>query len=322
MDIRQKVDQLLKAALERGSLSLNNGGAMPAEALQEFLKTSGGEGTPLISDINTNNCMPLFSGDTYKIPNIGIAARQLQKATAETAPQSVASITSGEGEITPVEVIFPVDIPYDVLEDAVGRTLAEKGEIAANAVLDQTIGDLATSAFLRDVQDLIINGDTSSQTVFLKTLDGLIKIINANGTKYDPQVAETITEHLKGLIGAANPNIRGRKKELTIYMNSDDFAELEEVYEQKNTPLGDTALTMDNEGALKYHGVVCKEVDHLPQQRNLLGFSKAFWLGFKRDISIERMRQPRKRIIELTMTARLGCGAVFPYCVLGIRTIS
>ncbi len=322
MDMKQKIEQLVAAALKRGSLDLNSGGALPAETLKEFLKTTGGEGTPLITDINANNCMPIFIGDTYKIPNIGIAARQLQKATAETAPTAVATITSGEGEIDPVEVIFPIDIPYELFEDAVGRTLEEKGEIAANKMLDQTIGDLAIAAFMRDVQDLLINGDTGSQTTFLKTLDGLVKVIDDNGTTYDPSDAETITEHLKGLIASADPNIRGRKKELTIYMNSDDFAELAEVYEQKNTPLGDTALTADNEGNLRYHGIVCKELDHLPNQKNLLGFSKAFWLGFKRDVSIEKMRQPRKRIVEMTMTARFGCCAVYPYCVLGTRKIA
>jgi hypothetical protein len=107
------------------------------------------------------------------------------------------------------EVVFPIDLNYEQIEDAIGKADSEAGGIAANAKLDQLIGDLANAAFLRDVQDLIINGDTGSGNTFLKTMDGLVKNITNDGTVYNPGAAETITEHLRGLINAAPKNIKG-----------------------------------------------------------------------------------------------------------------
>lgn len=323
MDIQAKVERLLKAFLERStSLDLTNGGAIPAETLTEFLATSGGESLPLLDFVRANNCMPIVNGETFKIPTLGLASRQLQKATAATAPSSVVSLTASKGEIAMTEVIYPIDLEYNILEDAIGKRLSEVGEIGANEYLDKFVGDLAMKAMLTDLQDLIINGDTTSQTNFLKTFDGLVKLVAAGGSTYDPATAETITEHLAGLIQEAPANIKDNRANLTILMNSDDYAELEETYSQRNTTLGDASLTMDNTNRLKYKGILCRECSHLPAQYNFLAANNAVWVGFKRDITIERQRQARKRVLEMTLTARVGHAEIFDFCVLGIRTLA
>jgi hypothetical protein len=98
MDIEKRIDQIIEAALTRGSLDVSTGGAMPAESLQEFLKSSGGEGVALLDNVRKNGCWQVVKGDTFKIPTIGLAPRQLQKATSGTAPESVANLTTDEGK--------------------------------------------------------------------------------------------------------------------------------------------------------------------------------------------------------------------------------
>lgn len=318
-----RIQQLVEAALERAtSLDLTNGGKMPAESLQEFVKTSGGEAIPLIEDIRAAGHIVTTGGDTFKVPTLGLATRQLQKATAETAPNTVATLTASQGEVTMTEVMYPIDLDYNVIEDAIGKNMSEIGKIGENAYLDKVVGDLALKAFWLDLQDLMINGDTHSGTPFLTTMDGVPHEISAHGDTYAPGSAETIGEHLTGLINDAAANIQGEKSLIKIYMNTSDYNELEDLYGARNTPLGDAALTMDNAGKLRYKGVLCKELSQLADQKNLLCHEKAIWLGMKRDVSIERWRNQRKRILEITMTARIGWTQLYDFCVYSTRTLS
>ena len=319
MDIKKRIDEILLACFTRASsLNLATGGQVQAESFMEFLKTSGLEGVPLLNAVNAAGCIVVKDGDPVKIPTIGLAS--LQKAVKGAAPASVVNFTTGDAEISTTEVIYPIDLDYQDYEDAIGRQPGEIGQEAMNEYLDQVTGDLAMAAVARDLQDLLLNGDTASATAFLQTFDGAVKLVQAAGSYYNPGVAQTITEHLRGLLATASANLKAERNALAFYLGSEDFSALWDIWEARGTPLGDQALTMDQSNALKYRGVACVEVDHLPDQKAFLARSNAFWLAFRRNWSVAKQLQPRKRVVEVTITARVGHAEVLDYCVLGNRT--
>lgn len=320
-ELQARIDRILDAYFQRSSLNLATGGHVPAEAFSEFIKTSGAEGTPLLNSIQRAGGFLIRNGDPIHIPTLGLAPRQLQKATKATAPASVANFTTGDAQITTTEVIYPVDLDYQDFEDAIGKMPADMGQAAQNAYLDQVTGDLVMAAVARDLQDLLINGDTASATTFLQTFDGILKLVTASGTKYAPGVAQTIKEFLNGLYATASANLKAMKSQLSIWLAPEDFADLWDLYDQRNTTLGDAALTMDQEGGLRYHGVPVYECDHLPAHKALLAKNNFCYLGFRRLWSVEKQRQPRKRVLEVTVTARVGHAEVLDHVVLGTRTV-
>jgi hypothetical protein len=319
-ELQTRVEKILDAYFKRSSIDLSTGGNVEAEAFAEFMRTTGSEGTPLLASIQRAGGFLIRNGDPIKIPTLGLASRQLQKATKGTEPGSVAAFTTGEASISTTEVIYPVDLDYQDFEDAIGRMPGELGQEGQNAYLDQVTGDLIMAAIGRDLQDLVLNGDTASATVFLKTFDGMLKLIAASGTTYTPGVAQTIKEFLNGLYATAAANLKAQKGQLAIWLGSVDFASLWDLYDQRNTALGDAALTLDQEGGLRYHGVPVYECDHLPDYKALLAKNNFAFLGFRRVWSVEKQRQPRKRMVEVTVTARVGHAEVLDYVVLGTHT--
>lgn len=320
-ELQTRIDRILDAWLKRSSINLATGGQVPAEKFTEFLRTTGAEGTPLLGAIESAGGFLIRNGDPIKIPTLGLASRQLQKATKGTAPGTVVSFTTGEASISTTEVIYPVDLDYQDYEDAIGRMPTELGEAAANEYLDQVTGDLVMKAVARDLQDLLLNGDTGSVTTFLQTFDGALKLIAAGGTHYNPAVAQTIKEFMRGLYMVSSANLKAQKEDLAFWLAPTDFADLWDLYDQRNTSMGDAALTQDQKGGLRYHGIPAYECDHLPDHKALLAKKNFAYIGFRRNWTVEKQRQPRKRVVEMTLTARVGHAEVLNYVVLGTRTV-
>ena len=319
LNIDQIIEKIFQRAAGDPSLSWASGTTMPAEAFGDFIKTN--EDTSLLmKDVQRAGHLVTFGGDSYKVPLLGLADRQLQKATVNVAPTTIPTFSTGKAEIEPTEVILPINIPYGSLEDAIGKTAAEAGNIGANAKVDQAIGDLAMVTVANDLEDLILNGDTLSGTAFLQTFDGAIKLVKATGTKYTPGEAQTVLEWLAGMFNAAPARIR-RGAGNAFYVSSEEFSDLWDAYGSRLTTLGDASLTQDQQGQLRFRGLPVKELVSMPAQKGFFGRSGAFWVGFKRQITVERMRNPRARQVELTLTARVGHTEVLDQLVYGERTL-
>jgi hypothetical protein len=315
--IEQRLDAIMGRTAGDPSLSWSGSTTMPGEAVQDFLKVT--EDTSLLmKDASAAGSLVVFGGDNFKIPTIGLATRQLQAATANTAPTTIPSFTVGEGVLTPVEVILPVNLPYGMIEDAVGKSAAEVGKAGVNAVLDQAIGDLIMAATLNDLEDLAINGDDDTSG-FLDIMDGALKLVAATGNVYAPGTSQTILEHLSGLYMDAPARVR-RGGGNAFWVSSDILSGLWDAYAARGTTLGDASLTQDLQGNLRYRGVPVKELVSLPSTRAFFGKIKAWWFGFKREITIERMRQPRIRQIEYTLTARFAHCQILDDMTLGTWT--
>jgi hypothetical protein len=323
MDLDKIIEGLLKRMNSRASsMTLSDGGAMPGESFQEFLTTSGGEDTPLINDINAAGNFLVRGTDNIKIPSTGLAARQLQKAVKSTAPGSVVAFTNDTAEINTTEVIYPVDLDYADFEDAIGKTPGEAGEAAANAYLDQLVGDLVMKGIAKDLQDLLLNGDDdASPGTFLATFDGLIKQVQASGNVYQPGAAQTIAEHMTGLYRDLPANARGNKKMLTYYLAPADYDEYEDMLANKGTALGDRVITQDTQGNLFFKGIAVKEVAEQPTLTTMLAHKKAIWIGANRRWTVEKVRQPRKRIVEITVSGRIGHAEALDFLTVGTRTV-
>lgn len=315
--IRQQLDRFFARA---SSIDLTGGGEVPAESLKEFITTSGKEATPLLDKIASNGCVLIQSGEPMDIPTIGIADDQLILAEEGTEPTDIVEFTNGKAQISTSNCIYPVNIPYSVLEDAIGRNPGEIGEAAANAKFDQLIGDLSMKGVSKDLQHALINGDTGSGNKTLKVFDGAVKLLTAGGATYTPGAVQTVTEFMTGLYGEISENF-DQPEQLTYWLAKDEFNELWEVYKARGTVLGDKALTESKNGGLLYQGIECKRLTKLAAQKAILAHDQAFWMGFKRRMTVERQRKPRAQQVELTITLRAGHAEVLDACVLGTRTI-
>lgn len=317
--IEQRLDAVMGRTAGDPSLSWSGSTTMPGEAVQDFLKTTE-DTSLLLKDASRAGTLVVFGGDNYKIPTIGLATRQLQLAAVNTAPTTIPTFSVGEGVLTPTEVILPVNLPYGMIEDAVGKSAAEVGKAGINALLDQTIGDLIMAATLNDIEDLSLNGDASGTPgTFLDIMDGALKLVAATGNVYTPGTSQTVLEFMSGLFMDAPARVR-RGGGNAFWVSSDILSALWDAYAARGTTLGDSSITQDLQGNLRYRGVPVKELVALPSTRAFFGKIRAWWFGFKREITIERMRQPRIRQIEYTLTARFAHCQILDDMTLGTWT--
>lgn len=318
-EIRALVDSILTRAAGDPSLTWAGGTTMPADVIPEFVIETE-DISVLPKDIAAQGNILISDGEKVTVPTLKFSERQLRKGVAGTEPTDIPTFTSGKAEIPFETVILPINIEYAALEDAVGKAMQEVGVIAQNAKLDAALGDMVMAQFANDLEDLVLNGDTadvSGDADFLNIFNGAIKLTKASGTKYEPGVAQTIQEFMRGLYDAAPARVR-KGKGCCFYVASQEYGDLWDVYEARNTPLGDASLTVV-QGVLHKRGIPVKEVTTLPAGTAFFGKMKAWFLGFKRQVTIERERKPRLQRIEYTLTARVGHTEVLDDIVIGVR---
>lgn len=316
-EIRALIENILTRAAGDPSLTWAAGSTMPADVFQDFV--IGTEDVSVLTkDIAAAGNLLISGGDKVIIPELSFAQRQLRKAVFNTEPTDVPTFSSGKAEIPFEEVILPINIPYAALEDAIGKAVQENGVAAQNSKVDRIIGDMAMAAVANDVEDLLLNGDTALVgDPFLSIFDGAIKLVTASGNTYTPAAAQTVLEFMRGMYDAAPVRVRKGGQGL-FYVAPEEYGDLWDIYQTRPTGMGDSALTVV-QNVLRYRGLPVKEVSTMPDATAFFGKQKAWFLGFKREITVERERKPRARRIEFTMTARLGHAEILNDMIIGTR---
>lgn len=285
----QTVKQLLDD-IKKGAITTATGGLMSAENAQRFINTVRDENPLFKNEIEVLT----VGGDSRTIDTLGLAARVMRKATEGVAPGDPVGATIGRHTLTPVEVILPYDVSLSWLEDNI------EGE-DADALLRRAFA----TQFGNDSLDVGINGDTADLDAFIQILDGWIKQIANDGNThlYSPTDATKFADDVfPGLLSALPNKWRANKQGLSIYLSPNDEESYRKELRSRGTALGDAVLTGSR--PVSFSGIDVVPVSWWPDGKPVLMPKKNLKVGYKRNISTAKQAQPRKRIMEYTITAR------------------
>jgi HK97 family phage major capsid protein len=190
-----------------------------------------------------------------------------------------------------------VRLSDEVLEDSI-----ERGE------LRQTIMEMMADAIARDMEEVIVNGDTASADPFLATMDGVLKqatshVVDAAGSPISKDLLRDLVKTL--------PSEYLRDKSAMRYLTSVD-ADLDyrNTLAERATAVGDKFL--EGDAPVLYSGVPVQPIPLFPETLGagndqtviLLCNPKNIHVGIWRQIRVESDRDISEGTLKIVATLR------------------
>ncbi len=291
MDNRSLVQ---KADLALSDLTTGGGLLQPAQA-QKFLRV-------LINEAKLMKMATVVPMRSHKqiIDKIRFAGRVLRKGKSATA---LTQSERSKPDLTNVELdsqLFKAEVRLDneVLEDSI-----EGGS------LKQTIMTTMGEAIARDMEEILVQGDTASTDDFLSSFDGIIKQATSNVVPVSP-IASLTKTILRDMLKTM-PNEFLRNKRLMSYLTSVDAQiDYADSLASRETNLGDRFHTEDVPPA--FSGVKVMDIPLFPEDLGggnnetvaILTDPKNIQVGFWRRIKIETDKDISAGVLVIVATVR------------------
>ena len=277
--------------MEKAAVLTSTGGQLSAENADRFIDTVVNQ-----SEFLKKITVKRMVSNTAYIDVIAIATRQFRsavEATLATTAQTVnASATLPRRTLTGVEVILAADISYTFLRENIERAAAEQ----------HLMGQFAT-AFANDMLDLCVNGDDGSSTTFLAINNGWIDIALSDSNVNDVDVSGLSDwKEIFKQIWLGMPSAFRRMPNLAYLVSATNEMEYRYQLGERNTALGDR-LVVENP-PVYFNGIPVLTVYSWPDNYVMLTPVNNLHIGIQKDITVEKMLQPRKQIIEYTLTSK------------------
>lgn len=290
--------------LRKATLALSDfGGAGEApltyEQVNEFLRLAI---TPqvMLPDVRT----VMSNANKWEESKLDFGARIMHVGTEATRLVDGDRIkpTTGVTTISTVLIRGEVPVSDEVMEDQVER-----------AGFGDTLMAMIAEGAGRDVEELLIQGDTLSGDTYLALLDGWLKRARtdtgantynaaADGQDYQTIFRKLITS-LPDRYKRDTPNIR-------FYVPKRLEEKYRDILAQRGTSMGDLVLT--GVGDLRYQGILITGVPLFPITSGtpdtsyiLLSHRLNLYAGYKREIKLETWRDPREGATSFVVTARV-----------------
>lgn len=275
--------------------SLSSGGLLVAEQAEEFLRVA----IKASKALGMVTVKPMARAQ-YEIPNIRFAGRVLKPGNEGQALGLNDRATPTLGKATLSTKLFKGEcrINDEVFEDNI-----EQDQLKATVLA--TIGERVSA----DMEDVVLNGDTTSSDTTLAQLDGLIKqvvsnLVAAGGVKLAKSV-------LRDLWKTLPIEFRRDKSKMKYLTGPDAEIDYRDTLTDRATPEGDKTLT--GSGApVNYSGVEVVDVPLFSQTLGggnetavILADPKNAYVGVQRDIKIEPWRDPAAGQNAFTITLRM-----------------
>ncbi len=226
MDNQQIVrDYIRKADLTVASMT-SNGGVLVTDQAQQFFQIAIKE-QRLLQDV----AFKPLKAPTAEIPTMGFLsriARRGQEGVALTSADRAAP-TTGKVNLSTVEIKCQVNLSYQDVEDNV------EGER-----LPDTIKKMMGEAFGRDLEDLIINGNTASSDPLLSLLNGVVT--QATSNIVDDGVVVLAQSHFLHAINALPDQFQKNKAQMRFYLAPTYETKWRDIVSGRVTVLGDNAI--------------------------------------------------------------------------------
>jgi hypothetical protein len=173
----------------------------------------------------------------------------------------------------------------EVLEDQI-----EQGGFA------ETLRTLMAEAVGRDIEELIVNGDTGSADAYLALLDGILaqassNVVAAGGIKLQKSI-------LRDMLKAMPSEFKAMKDQMRFITSENAKIDYGDTLADRQTGLGDNQLSSGDAGGIGYQGVRLMEVPLFPEDLGVgsdetnvvLTDPKNIAVGFWRRVRFERDR--------------------------------
>lgn len=260
---------------------------------------------------------PMRSPEAY-LDELITASRNLRAGTENTAPTVSNAFTAARRSLTTKETIWAEDLTKSFLEDNIERAGAEN-HIMMNLALafgnDHNDlfwnGDEALAATITDTTPVDGNDDTTGLTqndhTFLRINNGVIAVAKADAAvnDYDATAAESVQAILAGMLRdmaydyAIRPGLTYFLPYKSVLIYADELT-------TRGTAFADQIL-LGGLGAARYFGLpVIPEPDlnRNSYDEGMLTFAENLVWGVQRGITVESEWSPRKRAVEITISAR------------------
>lgn len=284
---------LEKADLALADLTTGGGLLQPAQA-QKFIRILIDESVIL----KQGTVVPMKSPKQL-IEKIRFAGRIL-RAGAESAALPAGDRTKPDLSLVELDAqLFKAEVRLnnEVLEDSI-----ERGQ------LRQTIMQLMAEAISRDIDEVIIRGDTASADPFLAKLNGILKQTTSNVVDAQNQTMNkgVLRDMLKSM---PSPFLRN-KREMRFFTSVDATIDYRDSLAERATAMGDKAL--EDEADVSYSGVPVMEVPLFPENLGLSGNltnailtdPKNVNIGIWRNIRVETDKLVSEGVLIIVATLR------------------
>jgi hypothetical protein len=261
-----------------------------------------------------------------EIDKVSVGTRLLSKATEATDDGANAAVTFSKVSISTVKLRLDWAVSTESLEDNI-----------EGASLEDHIAQVMARQTANDLDDLFINGNTSSNNGLIKALDGFIKLAKANGRTVDEAGNSVSRATYDRILRNLPAKYLQRRNELKFFSGSgvvqDTIYSLgnpNEITSGAPSPgstVGDVAFLQNamraNGGAgstgISPFGIPLVEVPLMPETVSgdysgatgshghvELTFPNNRIIGIHRDITVYRQFKPKTDTIEYTQFMRVG----------------
>lgn len=305
-----------RTLLEKADLALSDlltdGGNLVAAQAKKFVRLLIKESVVLgIAAVR-----PMKS-KTQLIEKIRFGSRILRAGTSKT-PLSTADRASPDLSKVELETSLfkaEVDLDNEVLEDNI-----EQGS------LRQTIMELMGEAIARDMDEVIVQGDTTSTDTFLAQFDGLLAATTSNVVAGGS--ASLSATQLKGAIKTIPTEFIRNKKKLRFLTSVDAETDFRDTLSARATVAGDRFLLEDV--PVMYSGVPLMDVPLFPEDLGvgsnetncLLTDPKNITVGVWRRITFETDKDISAGILKIVASIRFDFKWVEETAVVKIDAIT
>lgn len=244
------------------------------------------------------------------IDTIGFGSRILRAApSAGTALQSDERVrpTFGQIELDTEEVIAEVHIPYDALEDSI-----ERGN------LESTIMQMLTGRVSLDLEELLINGDTTSNDSYLALFDGALALAGhtVDGSNLTAISKDLFKEALQEMPTQYLRNLAA----MNFMMSWHNVIEYRDALATRETGAGDDFYL--NRPTVFGFGVPVVPAALMPNAEVLFTYPQNLIFGVQRDIMIETDKDIRARTLIVVLTLRVAINCEEADAVVKVDSIS
>lgn len=270
-----------------------SGGKLSAETADRFLDFLVAE-QPALSRVQLRR-MGSPEGHTDELT---VQSRRLRRGSEGQAPTVADGIGTKRRLLSTVEVIWAEDITLTFLEDNIEKQEAESA-----------IARLLATAFGNDLDDLAWNGDEGESDPFLSINDGWLAIAAEDPEANELDLSDSVFAEASAreVLGAALRQMPQRFKGRTDQAFFVPVALAERYAEEtadRQTGLGDQVL-VGGFPALRYFGIPVVPEPHLTGDSFLLSPTGNLFFGVQRQMTVDGQWQPRRRVVEYTLTARV-----------------
>lgn len=191
-----------------------------------------------------------------------------------------------------------IDLNDEVLEDNI-----EQG------TLRQTVMELMGEAISRDLDEILVNGDTGSADPFLALFDGMLAAATSNVVLGG--VNPIGTDDLKAMIKAMPTEFIRNKKRLRFLTSIDAETDLRDSYSNRATVAGDRFLQED--APIMYSGIPIESVPLFPEnlgvgtnETNIVLLDpKNLMVGVWRRIRVETDKDIEAGVLKIVASLRM-----------------